>query len=233
MITDRYAFLKQLIDLYSEFESTEKQLDLLSFSQWMLKKLEEQPRLNKKSSSDLKFDDIDQADSFIKTLNEKARFLEVVSRVARYHEFYSRKALKDLVINTRLEFLFLQTIDVLERAKKTDLINIFNLEYTTGMDTIRRLNGNGLLIEVQDDNDKRAKLLVLTEKGKDILTKARKRMDEENKMFFSVISDNKWKKALPALEELEQLHESIYQNHGDKTFAELSNLIDSLKYLYK
>src|SRR5690606_15972014 len=122
MVKDRYAILKQVIDLYSEFESTEKQLDVLSFSQWMVKKLEEEPQRHKKTAIEIKFDDSDQSGYFMKTMNEKARFLEVVSRIARYHEFYSRKALKDLVINTRLEFLFLQTIEILERAKKTDLI---------------------------------------------------------------------------------------------------------------
>ena len=233
MVTDRYALFKQLIDFYAEFESTEKHLDMLTFARWMIKKLEEEPKLNKRQVLEKQIEFPDENNSVVKKMDEKDRFLEVVSRIARYHEFYSRKALKDLIINTRLEYLFLQAVDILEEAKKTDLINLFNLEYTTGMDTIRRLSNNGLLSEIPDEKDKRAKLLVLTEKGKETLVRANKRMSDESRMFLAVISDNKWRKALPALEELNELHGSVYQNYGDRSFAELCNLIDSLKYIYK
>jgi len=230
---NKYAILKQIIDLYEEFEQNEKHLNLLSFTRWVLEKLEDNPELNMKVSSD-KNPEYDPGQSYItKQFDDRARFLEAVSRIARYHEFYSKKALKDLVINTRLEFLFLQAVRMLEKAKKTDLINIYNLEYTTGMDTIRRLTNNGLLNEIADENDKRARLLALTKKGEEILSLAIRRMNAENKMFLAAINDNKWKKALLTLEEIDRLHSVVYQNHNDKPFAELSNLMDSLKHLHR
>ncbi|WP_372949186.1 MarR family winged helix-turn-helix transcriptional regulator [Mariniphaga sp.] len=230
---NKYAILKQVIDLYEDYEQNEKHLDLLSFARWITNKLDEEPELNRKVSQDKISGVFTDEVPVTKKFDEKTRFLESVSRIARYHEFYSRKALKDLVINTRLEFLFLQTVDFMEKAKKTDLINIYHLEYTTGMDTIRRLTNNGLLDEVPDESDKRAKLLVLTKKGHEILALANKRMSDENKMFLTAINDNKWKKAMQILEEIDEFHSNVYQNHGDKPFAELCNLMDSLKYLYK
>ncbi|RIH66239.1 MarR family transcriptional regulator [Mariniphaga sediminis] len=230
---DKYAILKQIIDLYEDFEVEEKHLDLLSFAQWIIKKLHDTPELNKKAPPEKYPKFFPDNTPVVKKFEEKARLLEAASRIARYHEFYSRKALKDLVINTRLEFLFLQAVDMTEKAKKTDLINIYHLEYTTGMDTIRRLTNNGLLNEIPDESDKRAKLLVLTEKGRNILEQALKRMREENKMFLTAINDNKWKKVLVILEEIDEFHSMVYQNHGDKPFAELCNLMDSLKHLYK
>jgi MarR family transcriptional regulator, lower aerobic nicotinate degradation pathway regulator len=205
----------------------------LSFARWITYKLDEAPELNRKVTQDKHTGTFGDDVPVIKKFDEKTRFLESVSRIARYHEFYSRKALKDLVINTRLEFLFLQTVDMMEKAKKTDLINTYHLEYTTGMDTIRRLSNNGLLNEVPDETDKRAKLLVLTKKGREILVQANKRMSDENKMFLTAINDNKWKKAMQILEEIDEFHSNVYQNHGDKPFAELCNLMDSLKYLYR
>lgn len=230
---NKYAILKQIIDLYEDFETHEKNLDLLSFSRWITKKLDEEPKLNRRVLADRNSEIKTGTDSVVKTLDEKARFLESVSRIARFHEFYSRKALKDLIINTRLEFFFLRTVDELEKAKKTDLINAYHLEYTTGMDTIRRLSNNGLLDEIPDENDKRARLLVLTEKGEKTLDQAMKRMGDENKMFLSAIDNNKWRKALLTLEEIDEFHSTVYQNHGEKPFAELCNLMDSLKYVYK
>lgn len=230
---NRYAILKQIIDLYEGYELHEKHLDLLSFAQWIIRKLDNEPELNIKESFDKRLELMQDDFPVMKNFDEKTRFLEAVSRVARYHEFYSRKALKDLIINTRLEFLFLQAVGATGKTKKTDLINTFHLEYTTGMDTIRRLSNNGLLTEIQDETDKRVKLLVLTEKGQNILSQAIQRMSEENKMFLLAISDNKWKKATVILEEIDDFHSFVYQNHGDKPFAELCNLMDSLKYLYK
>nr|MBD3623550.1 MarR family transcriptional regulator [Sunxiuqinia sp.] len=230
---NKYALFKQLIDLFEEYEQGEKHLDLLGFSRWMIDRLDEEPELNQKIVLKNKIRQEGQPVSFLHELNDRARFLEIISRMARYHEFYTRKALKDLIINTRLEFLFLQTIEQMEKAKKTDLINTYHLEYTTGMDTIRRLKNNGLLVEQQNEADRRAKLLELTEKGKNVLSLARKRIKDENNFFFAAISENKWKKVLPVLEEIDEFHDEVYQNHGDKPFAELSNLMDSLKHYRK
>ncbi|WP_423128774.1 MarR family winged helix-turn-helix transcriptional regulator [Gaoshiqia sp. Z1-71] len=232
-MTNKYAILKQVLDLYEDYELEETQLSLLDFSHWMIQKLTDEPELDQKVKPEKYPGQQNFPSTLFRQFNEKARFLESVSRIARYHEFYTRKALKDLVINTRLEFLFMQSVQLMEKAKKTDLINLYNLEYTTGMDTIRRLINNELLDEVQDESDKRAKLLALTPKGEETLLQAKKNMAEENVLFFAAISDNKWKKILPVLEEIDDFHGSIYKNHGSKPFAELANLMDSLKHLYK
>lgn len=230
---NKYAILKQVIDLYEDYEQEEKHLSLLNFAHWITDKLTNEPELDQKVTSE-KYPRQQAALSLpLKLLNEKAHFLETISRIARYHEFYTRKALKDMVINSRLEFLFLQSVGSIQKAKKTDLINLYNLEYTTGMDTIRRLINSGLLYEVQDETDKRAKLLALTLKGEEILKQSVKNINDENVMFFAAISDNKWKKILPFLEEIDEFHNNIYKNHSNKPFAELLNLMDSLKHLYK
>ncbi|MBL7972640.1 MAG: MarR family transcriptional regulator [Prolixibacteraceae bacterium] len=227
---NKYAVLKQVIDLYEDYELENKHLNLYDFVRWMTTKLNEEPEPDETKTSKIS---AEAGIPLINQFDDKARFLETTARIARYHEFYTRKALKDLVINTRLEYLFLQTIDKLEKAKKTDLINIYHLEYTTGMDTIRRLINNGLLYEIQDESDKRIKLLVLSDFGKDILAQSNKRMNDESTMFFTAISDNKWKKVLPVLEEIDEFHDSVYQKHSNKPFAELSNLMDSLRHLFK
>ncbi len=231
---NKYDVLKQLIDLFEDFEMENGQLDVLNFAQWIVNKHQEEPGLqekivNRTTSSRYQESSVPFKNHF----DDKIRFLEAVAGIARYHEFYTRKVLKDMVINTRLEFLFLQAVDMLERAKKTDLINIYHLEYTTGMDTIRRLINNGLLFEVQDENDKRIKLLIMSDLGKVVYDQAKKRMSDESTMFFTAISDNKWKKVLPILEEIDDFHSDVFQKHNNKPFAELSNLMDSLKHLFK
>lgn len=231
---NKYTVIKQVIDLFEEYELKNNQLNVQDFANWIIQKHEAEPELQN--------DIVEKATTkrhqgysfpFKNHFDDKIRFLEVTARIARYHEFYTRKALKDMVINTRLEFLFLQSVDLLEKAKKTDLINIYHLEYTTGMDTIRRLINNGLLYEVNDESDKRIKLLMISDLGKTILEQSKNRINEESTMFLTAISDNKWKKVLPVLEEIDDFHNEVYQKHNSKPFAELSNLMDSLRHLFK
>jgi DNA-binding MarR family transcriptional regulator len=209
---NKYDVLKQLIDLFENFEMENGQLDVLNFAQWIVNKYHEEPELQEKiTNKTISTRYQESSVPFKNHFDDKIRFLEAVSGIARYHEFYTRKALKDMVINTRLEFLFLQSVDMLDRAKKTDLINIHHLEYTTGMDTIRRLINNGLLFEVQDETDKRIKLLILSDLGKSVYWQAQKRINDESTMFFTAISDNKWKKILPILEEIDDFHSGVFQ----------------------
>lgn len=226
---NKYDVIKQLIQLLEEYERNHADFNLRDFAGWIIGKYDDesqtlpiQSQLAQKSLSSGKYNPGD----------EKKRFLETIARLARFHEFYIRKGLKEMMINTRLEFLFLQTVGMMEKVKKTDLINHFHLEYTTGMDTIRRLINSKLLNEIQDESDKRIKLLVMSDLGKEVLDRSLKKMEEEGNMFLTAISDNKWKKAMPVLEEIDAFHEAIYQKHSSKTFAELSNLIESLKHLH-
>lgn len=229
----KYAIIKQLIDLLEVYEQETNELNLLEFTEWVSLRVKEKPALNVNSSLSKLKSQISEQYSYVTSLDDKAKFLECISRVARYQEFYTRKFFVDLSINSRLEYLFLHTIRLWGKVKKTDLITIHLLEYSTGMDTIRRLLNNGLILEMPDETDKRAKLLMLSKKGEDVLEIADKKISDERNMFFACISANKWKKALPVLEEINAFHNSIYIQHNDKPFAELQNLMDSLKHLYK
>ncbi len=230
----KYKIIKQLIELWETYEDEVKEeQNLLNFSQWMVEQIKEKSIDNTKLSSRHELSKLSQSVAYFNKLDPKSRFQEYILRIARLEEFYIRKYLLDLPLNSRFEYLFLYTVDNLERAKKTDLINIHLVEYTTGMDTIRRLIKNNLLYEVSDEQDRRAKLLVLTKDGDEILKKANKRIEEARNAFLACISPNKWKKTLPVLNEIDEFHSNIYVNHYDKPFAEISNLMDSLKYLYK
>lgn len=228
-----YIFLRQLLELFESFEQTGENVDVLDFAHWIINKYDDTMELDKPT--------ISKKDRYIrpevlpalKEMKPESRFLETISRIARYHDFYVKKALQEMDINTRFEFLFLQTLGKLGQAKKTDLINMHLLEYTTGMDTILRMIKNGLLFEKQSVDDKRVKLLLLTEKGTEILKRTEKRIKEENEMFLLSFNLNKWKKTMPLLEDLDMFHHKIYQLHGNKPFAEISNLMDSLKHLHK
>lgn len=230
---NRYNILKQLIDLWESYEEKEQDLNLLDFAEWMRIQLGKRPRLNKKVSDNMGKTGQPAQIAYFNSLDEPARFLESISRISRYHDFYIRKFLVGLPINSRLEYLFLKTVKQMHRSKKTDLINFHLVDYSTGMDTIKRLINNGFLTETSDEKDKRVRLLEVTKKGLDVLLQADKKVSDEKNMFLTCISMNKWKKAIPVLDEIDKFHNSIYQKHNDKPYAELLNLMDSLKHLHR
>lgn len=233
MNSERYEILKQLIDLYAQYEGGEKSPDIFSFIQWVGNKYDSEPETLKTKEREHYSQHGASEIPVYKSLELRSRFLENIAALSRYHEFYTKKALKDIEINSRMEYLFLQTVENMQQAKKTDLINVLQIEYTTGMDTIRRLLNNDLLSETTNENDKRSRLLQLTDKGEKVLSLANKNMADEACLFLATTSDNKWKKVLLVLEEMNDFHRFVYENHSDKPFAEISNMIDSLKYLHK
>jgi DNA-binding PadR family transcriptional regulator len=116
-------------------------------------------------------------------------------------------------------------------AKKTEVINVHLVEFTTGMDIIKRLLSQGLIVESLNEADKRSKLVRTTEAGKAVLNKSLRQMDAEKEMFLACINSNKWKKIMPTLEELNNFHNSIFLKHNSKNASELINLVASLKHL--
>lgn len=225
-----YSLLRQVIDLAEAYEQTNQPADILDFAHWIIEKHSIDPEAVESISYSKKNVSPTEDRQIIESRRPETRFLEYVARIARYHEFYIRKALQEFDINTRVEFLLLQTVDKSGLVKKTDLINIHLLEYTTGMDTIHRLIKKELIQEVQSTTDKRVKLLTITQRGKETVEQTSKRILEENEMFFLAIN-NRWKKMPPLLEEIDRFHNNIYQKHNSKPFAEINNLMNSLKYL--
>jgi len=229
----KYNSILRLIELWESYQDETDQQELLEFAEWLTIKLKEKPELNLKQSKLKMKNEEPENFALFKELDEPIRFLEYTSRISRLHDFYIKKFFSDLPINNRLEYFFLFTVRKRGEAKKTELINTHLVDYTTGMDTIKRLVNNGLLDEMPDEKDKRAKLLVVTNEGKQVLELAGKKMSDEIHMFLACISMNKWKKTLSVFEEINEFHSGIYQSHNDKTPAELLNLMDSLKHLYR
>lgn len=232
-MSHKYSSIKRLIELWDEYEDENNPQDLLEFAHWLTTQIKMKPELNlKHSNRNLKKEEPDNL-SLIKNMDEPGRLLEYISRISRLHDFYIKKFFIDLPINNRMEYLFLYSVNEKKVAKKTELINTHLVDYTTGMDTIKRLINNKLLDETQDEADKRAKLLVITPEGKRILDLSNKKITDEIHMFLACISMNKWKKTLAVFEEINDFHSQIYHTHNDKTPLELQNLMDSLKHLYR
>ncbi len=228
-----YSEIKKLIDLWEEYEEVAERSSIHDFAEWILmqdKRSYNTSRQKRYLSGSLLFPEYTK---YLKNQSQKSKILDMIARISRFHDFYLRKFLNDLPINTRLEYLFLYSVDVLGQVRKTDIIHLQLVEFTTGMDIIKRLINQGFLDEFPNTSDKRTRLLGITESGKILLKNATKKLQEEIDMFLSGIDENKWKKIIPVLEEIHDFHNEVYLKYNDKTDAELINLVASLKYFYK
>lgn len=235
----RYQSIRRLIELWERYEDETGKQELSHFSVWLQSNINESPGIT--GGSVLNLMDVGREDKLqlkerikiTQNLQEPMKFLEYITRIARLHDYYLKKFLEELPINSRIEYLFINSIASGGRVKKTDLINAHLTDYTTGMDIIKRLVNNGLLAEMPDTSDRRAKILEITAQGQSVLLEAERRVNEEAQMFLACTSMNKWKKTIPLFEKLNDFQSEIFAAHGDKTPLELMNLMDSLKHLHK
>lgn len=231
MKNNKYKTIQRLISYWEEFEETNSDTTIQGFGQWLIQNSIKETSSNNISNNKAIDLDLPVYLKYEQSLDKENHLLDLISRLARLHEFYIRKFLSNLPINSRLEFLFLYTVDLMGDAKKTEIINVHLVEFTTGMDIIRRLLNQGLIKESLNKSDKRSKLIHTTEEGKAVLNKSMRQMETEKEMFLACLDANKWKKIISTLEELNSFHNNIYLKHNSKNDAELINLVASLKYL--
>ncbi len=167
----RYQSIRRLIELWETYEDETGKQVLSHFSVWLPSNINESPGIT--GGSVLNLMDVGREDKLqlkerikiTQNLQEPMKFLEYITRIARLHDYYLKKFLEELPINSRIEYLFINSIASGGRVKKTDLINAHLTDYTTGMDIIKRLVNNGLLAEMPDTTDRRSKILDSTSQG--------------------------------------------------------------------
>jgi DNA-binding MarR family transcriptional regulator len=94
---------------------------------------------------------------------------KLIVRLAAIHSYYfknTKKGIRELDLDS---FALLNSVHHRKEAKKTDPINEYFMEISTGLDIFARLKKKGLISERQDTSDKRAKLVRLTAKGEKVL----------------------------------------------------------------
>jgi DNA-binding MarR family transcriptional regulator len=119
-----------------------------------------------------------------------SRFAKLIGRINKIHVSVSLPLLREYAINSFEDFAFLNSINKLERPRKTDVINSNFVELSSGLLIIGRLKKNGWISEKGDETDKRSKRLSLSTKGRKVLEQVYKRIGELNKQCFKDLSDD-------------------------------------------
>ncbi len=216
-MSEKYQKIQALIQSLEEYETYHPKASLKNFGHWLTSRENGQ---NEEMHGMLS-DETSHHVEFYKNMPPARQFLILLSRAARFIDFYMKKAFEGLPLNSRLEFQFLISIKEMENPRKTDIIHFNLVEISTGVETLKRLKANGLVNDVPDTGDKRIKRLVLTKKGKAVLSRALEKFDALDKLA-NTFQTKDWTSYIPSLLAFNNYHNEIYFQHKEKPFEELS-----------
>jgi DNA-binding MarR family transcriptional regulator len=157
----------------------------------------------------------------------KQLFFSLISRLSRLQDFYTKKFFEGLPLNNLLEFNFLFYINKNASIRKKEIIDYHHVEYTTGIDIIKRLIKLLLVSESKDQLDKRSKRLKITSEGKRVLMEALIRINKITHVFFEILENENWMGCMKVLSALEDYHKKIFAKSNTNTSYELLNTINS------
>ncbi|MGN8069041.1 MarR family winged helix-turn-helix transcriptional regulator [Mucilaginibacter sp. SG564] len=162
----------QLIEEWSAFEETSEEHSVEAFCRYYLQK--QQP---KSKHSD-------------KHIMNGVNLLKTIGRILKSYSLYFRSAVSHAEMPTPENFYYLHSLNQLGEVKKSDLINDMFAETTTGMEIINKLIREKKITERTSPDDKRAKLIKITEKGIITLSEYYKISATATAMMFKGMSDD-------------------------------------------
>jgi len=156
---------------------------------------------------------------------DQGLLLKIIGRIGSAFGLYHRAAMKDADLPSPESFYFLNGLAHLGVVKKTGLINYLFYEYTTGMEVISKLLLNSLISEESDPNDKRARLIALTEKGKSVLRESYSQSARVSKMIFGDMDRESVKLCIHLLKNIEEKHSRMAIELRNKDFEEMYRVV--------
>ena len=122
----------------------------------------------------------------------------------KHYKMYCKEALADTDIKSPDEWSFLYHLSLVDSFRKMELIHIHLLEAPSGIEVIKRLLKKGFIEEFDDSEDKRAKRIRITKKGRQETNKLNPRMNE---VYAKMTAEMSLKEKMHALMFLRKLNE--------------------------
>lgn len=158
--------------------------------------------------------------------DQTAIVAKLIGRLGAILTTYSRLALKEGDEVELDAFYCLNTIFHQGEARKIDVISYNFFEQTTGIDLLNRLKKADYISERTDPSDKRAKLVQLTDAGKQLLFSLYQRLYFPAYLLFGEMSKVDIQLMLSLLGPIETKHGKILGDNRTRSFADL--LVETL-----
>lgn len=154
----------------------------------------------------------------------EAEISRLVAMMYRYAKIYIKKAIENSALQTIDEFGYLAGTDMTGQTgiSKTDLIARNIHEKTTGTEILKRLLKEGLLRQEDSQEDKRSKLLFITDKGRETFFGVLGKMHYAGLLINGNLTATEKKTLLALLIKLNDFHNPIFMENKENDLEELA-----------
>jgi len=194
-----FDIIKDIVNWLEEYQKEEHtdELSLESFIFWLNSRLfsESYPEKSKQSPE---------------MLDMELSFLLVMQ--SRYYKTYAKRVLGESELTSPDGFSFLYHLSHTDSFRKMELIKMHHLEPPSGIEVLKRLLKKGFIAESDDAEDKRAKRITITEKGKKELQSIMPKMKEVFQLMTAELSLNEKLHAIGFLKQMNDFHSGIGKN---------------------
>ena len=204
--------IEKLLPLIQEFTANEREASLNDFANFLASKTKEIPTA--KDSPIALFESYG---------NQEASIAFHLNRLGKYAKYYVKDAFKNLELINADDFGFLAAILERPNINKSELISFNAHEVPSGMEVIKRLIKNELIHEKTKLDDRRIKVLNLTEKGRNTFFRATVQMEKVAKIVTSQLSEDEKMLLKNILNKLDKFHENIYFTEKDYDIDNILN----------
>lgn len=209
-----FTFLHDILDLVEAFQN-EQQPDTVptieGFKNWIVSK---SIRSNNASTLN-RIQDIVDWEGKLNGRSPESVINTLIVHMNRYAKAYSKSAIHDSEFTTQEEFIYLINLKAFGSMSKMDLIKKNVQEKSVGMQIINRLIAHGWVSQRISEEDKRSKVIGITEKGERMLADHMDKIRDASKIVTGNLTEAEKIELIRLLTKLDHFHKPIYLQQVD------------------
>ncbi|OJJ17272.1 hypothetical protein BKI52_31725 [marine bacterium AO1-C] len=205
-MSTKYKLLQDLLPLIERFEeeNQENEVKVMSFALWLTEFLT--------TDSDPKEDIDAKKKSLAKHHEFDVQITAGVGYLFRYAKHYSKKVLKDKILATIDDYVFLASLMMTPGLTKSELIQQHLLEITSGTEILKRLLKHDFIEEYENLEDRRSKKLKITPLGLKVLGEVQEEMMQAAHVVGGDLSIEEKAKLVQLCNKLKKFHDQIHES---------------------
>lgn len=193
----KYDLIKQILEKVDEFWEDPNRIDkrLSAFSLFLTSE---------------KCDQSNHLEYIQSQWSKSASLGYLIGKMCRYGRYYNRELLRHTEFSTPEEFGLAASLLHGKTPKKSELLSREIVEVPTGMAIIKRLVYKGIMMEINDSDDKRAMRIGLTPYGRQKVLEAFEVLSPLNSIISEPLNQNEISTLIDILTKLDTYHN---ENH--------------------
>lgn len=214
---NKFKLLEKILPHIDEYVEKGGEADPIRFARWLNQNVEEW------DVSRIEIQDIPDFDpvQLMSKSDPNAALSFYLVRLNKYAKYYLKEAFANTPLKSGDDFAYVAALAYQASMKKSELIQMNVGETSSGMDIIKRLEREGVLESFDDEEDKRAKRVRLTERGKGVFFSVLQPLQRVGKIVKAHMSEEDVAKLVKVLGALDGFHKKIYDDLKEYNLDEI------------